>query len=517
MEELIELRYQILQKISQQRQRIGGRRLPRIREPIRECTHWDYFLEEMKWLATDFIEDRKHKQSLAYIITTEIRRSKIRTQKKEGKLGLKCREQANKLSDMVLKYFFSVDDGYRLKQKEKPHTEKIWRVSEVIKSAPTLNIILENSTKMKTTKIDTTKSIHKYTLNMIHNFGYSRIEKFDDFREPSTPETNTVDNDVENFENFSNFQLFYDVDPTEKDLNSQLEELHLEDLDIYRPLTVDNFEFRDVTYEEALFEEELFELVPDSEEYMLWENTKKCLEGKDTEVFHTPDLSNTSKKDWKIFEDMILEQSVCEFGGNWEFISDLLSTNSLCTFNYVTPEECFHRWVCIQKRKGRTISQNFRPVQVFQNEYPPVQYIPSSFSNSKRKHARLVVTPKLYPDILQDTPHNVFGFYLKHNTRPESNLYFSNYKDIHSRFYAENQVPVFNGALKNHNSASKEKGQVQELIDNEEENHLNVLDLLEMTKSDNDGVANPGSVNGKAAKSSTGQAVAKKGKSTGDR
>ena len=510
MEELIELRYQILQKISQQRQRIGGRRLPRIREPIRECTHWDYFLEEMKWLATDFIEDRKHKQSLAYIITTEIRQSKIRDDKKEAKKELKCREQAKKLSEMVLKYFFSVDDGYRFNEKEQPTTEKIWRVVDVVKSPPAVNIILENSKNKKIPKIDTTKTIHKYTLSMIHNFGYSPIEKIDDFREPSTPDTNTVDNDIEALENLANFQLFYDVDPTEKDLNSQLEELHLEDLDVYRPLTVDNIEFRDVTYEEALFEEELFELVPDSEEYMLWENTKKCLEGKDMEMYHVSEINGICKRDWKIFEDMILEQSVCEFGGNWEFISDLLSTNPLCTFNYVTPEECFNRWVCLQKRKGRAITQNFRPVQVFQNEYPPVQYIPSSFSNSKRKHARLVVTPKLYPDILQDTPHNVFGFYLKHNTRPEANLYFSNYKNIHSRFYAESPAQVFNGALRNHTGGSKEK--VQELIDKEEENNLTVLDLLEVTKAENDGAANSGPANGKGTKSSGGQAVVKKTK-----
>lgn len=509
MEELIEQRYQILQKTSFQREKIGGRRLPRIREPIRECTHWDYFLEEMKWLANDFIEDRKHKQSLAYVITNEIRKSKIRLQKKEAKKEVKCREQAKKLSDFVLKYFSSIDDGRRFNENEFSAVEKIWRVAEITTS-PSVTIIIENSRMKKHAKIDSSKAIHKYTLNIIHAFGYTPLEKIEDFNshDHSTSETGILENDLEAIENLANFQLFYDAEYSEKDLNSQLEELHLEDLDIYRPLTVDNIEFRDVTYEEALFEEELFELVPDSEEYMLWENTKNCLENKETDFYHGPDTNSTCKRDWKMFEDMILEQNVCEFGGNWDFISDLLSTNSLCTFNYVTPEECFTRWVFLQKRKGRVISHSFRPVQVFQNEYPPVQCIPSSFSNSKRSLMQVYVAPKIFQEPSQEIPHNVFGFYLKHNTRPESNIYFSNYKNIHNRYYNDTPTVMFNGNSKN---PSKERAPAQELIDKEEENNLSVLELLE-TKADIDsGVLN--NINGKTLKSAVGSSNGKKPKS----
>lgn len=124
MEELIEQRYQILQRISQQREKIGGRRLPRIKEPVRQCTHWDYFLEEMKWLSSDFIEDRKHKQALAYVLINEIRIKKLKAERKIEKKEAKLKEQAKKLSDSVLKYFFSLDDGKRFNGTQVPSFER---------------------------------------------------------------------------------------------------------------------------------------------------------------------------------------------------------------------------------------------------------------------------------------------------------------------------------------------------------------------------------------------------------
>ena len=66
---------------------------------------------------------------------------------------------------------------------------------------------------------------------------------------------------------------------------------------MYRPLTAENLEFRDVAYEEALFEEELFELVPDSEEYMLFENTKKSLENKEPENFSNVENNGICKRE----------------------------------------------------------------------------------------------------------------------------------------------------------------------------------------------------------------------------
>ena len=169
---------------------------------------------------------------------------------------------------------------------------------DVVTNPPLLNIVLENSRIKKSPNIDLSKPIHRYSLEIIHNFGYTSAENIEDnlSREPSTPETGLQEGS-ELVENLTNFQLFYDAENTEKDLNLQLEDLHLEDLDVYRPLTAENLEFRDVAYEEALFEEELFELVPDSEEYMLFENTKKSLENKEPENFSNVENNGICKRE----------------------------------------------------------------------------------------------------------------------------------------------------------------------------------------------------------------------------
>lgn len=43
----------------------GASRLPKVREPARIKTHWDYLLEEMQWLATDFANEKKWKINAA--------------------------------------------------------------------------------------------------------------------------------------------------------------------------------------------------------------------------------------------------------------------------------------------------------------------------------------------------------------------------------------------------------------------------------------------------------------------
>ena len=47
-------------------------RLPKVHEPSRKKTHWDYMLEEMQWLAADFANERRWKVNAA---------KKVRTQK----------------------------------------------------------------------------------------------------------------------------------------------------------------------------------------------------------------------------------------------------------------------------------------------------------------------------------------------------------------------------------------------------------------------------------------------------
>ena len=58
---------EILKRISELRKEglWSSKRLPKVQEPSRNKTHWDYVLEEMAWLATDFAQERRWKKGVA--------------------------------------------------------------------------------------------------------------------------------------------------------------------------------------------------------------------------------------------------------------------------------------------------------------------------------------------------------------------------------------------------------------------------------------------------------------------
>ncbi len=67
---------QILQRISQLR-RDGLwsiKRLPKLCEPKRIKTHWDYLLDEMMWMSTDFAQERKWKKATSKKISSAIQK-----------------------------------------------------------------------------------------------------------------------------------------------------------------------------------------------------------------------------------------------------------------------------------------------------------------------------------------------------------------------------------------------------------------------------------------------------------
>ena len=43
----------------------SSKRLPKVYEPPRKKSHWDYLLEEMQWLATDFAQEKRWKKAAA--------------------------------------------------------------------------------------------------------------------------------------------------------------------------------------------------------------------------------------------------------------------------------------------------------------------------------------------------------------------------------------------------------------------------------------------------------------------
>ncbi|XP_074595103.1 helicase domino-like isoform X2 [Brevipalpus obovatus] len=57
----------VMQRIAELRKEglWSAKRLPKVQEPHRAKAHWDYLLEEMSWLATDFAQERKLKKTAA--------------------------------------------------------------------------------------------------------------------------------------------------------------------------------------------------------------------------------------------------------------------------------------------------------------------------------------------------------------------------------------------------------------------------------------------------------------------
>lgn len=50
----------------------GASRLPKVQEPGRIKTHWDYLLEEMQWLSTDFANEKRWKINAARKVRLEL-------------------------------------------------------------------------------------------------------------------------------------------------------------------------------------------------------------------------------------------------------------------------------------------------------------------------------------------------------------------------------------------------------------------------------------------------------------
>lgn len=57
----------ILQRVAELRKQglWSANRLPKVHEPPRKKAHWDYLLEEMQWLATDFAQEKRWKRNMA--------------------------------------------------------------------------------------------------------------------------------------------------------------------------------------------------------------------------------------------------------------------------------------------------------------------------------------------------------------------------------------------------------------------------------------------------------------------
>uniref|UniRef100_A0A8C4UM92 E1A binding protein p400 n=1 Tax=Falco tinnunculus TaxID=100819 RepID=A0A8C4UM92_FALTI len=110
--EQVKLENQIHQRIAELRKEglWSLRRLPKLQEAPRSKSHWDYLLEEMQWMATDFAQERKWKMATAKKMVRTVAR--YHEEKKLNEERAK-REEQNKLRRIAasiareIEYFWS--------------------------------------------------------------------------------------------------------------------------------------------------------------------------------------------------------------------------------------------------------------------------------------------------------------------------------------------------------------------------------------------------------------------------
>lgn len=89
------------------------RRLPKVQEPTRTKAHWDYLLEEMVWLATDFAQERKWKKAAAKkcarMVQKYFQEKAIEAQKQEKLQEIKLKKIANYLAKEIKTFWANVE------------------------------------------------------------------------------------------------------------------------------------------------------------------------------------------------------------------------------------------------------------------------------------------------------------------------------------------------------------------------------------------------------------------------
>lgn len=115
----------VMQRISEL-QRDGmwsERRLPKVQEPQRPKAHWDYLLEEMVWLATDFAQERKWKKAAAKkcarMVQKHFQDKAVAAQKAEKAQELQLKRIASFISKEIKIFWSNVEKLVEYKQHTK--------------------------------------------------------------------------------------------------------------------------------------------------------------------------------------------------------------------------------------------------------------------------------------------------------------------------------------------------------------------------------------------------------------
>ncbi|XP_035206695.1 LOW QUALITY PROTEIN: helicase domino-like [Stegodyphus dumicola] len=96
------------------------KRLPKVAECPRIKAHWDYLLEEMVWLATDFAQERKWKKAAAKkcarMITKYFQEKEIKAEKAEREEQMRLRKIASIMSREIKQFWNNIEKLVEYKQ-----------------------------------------------------------------------------------------------------------------------------------------------------------------------------------------------------------------------------------------------------------------------------------------------------------------------------------------------------------------------------------------------------------------
>ncbi|XP_055562384.1 E1A-binding protein p400 isoform X13 [Falco cherrug] len=158
--EQVKLENQIHQRIAELRKEglWSLRRLPKLQEAPRSKSHWDYLLEEMQWMATDFAQERKWKMATAKKMVRTVAR--YHEEKKLNEERAK-REEQNKLRRIAasiareIEYFWSnIEQVVEIKlqiefQEKRKKALNLKRISRKGKDTkPAEDLLLEKESEM---------------------------------------------------------------------------------------------------------------------------------------------------------------------------------------------------------------------------------------------------------------------------------------------------------------------------------------------------------------------------------
>ena len=92
---------------------------PHFPEPRRNKTHWDHLLEEMRWLAGDFVRERKFRAKLARKAAHAVARSNLDLESRVVKRAqdelIAARKTARNVANEVMHFWIKVEKVVRFK------------------------------------------------------------------------------------------------------------------------------------------------------------------------------------------------------------------------------------------------------------------------------------------------------------------------------------------------------------------------------------------------------------------